>query len=200
MVGCTRSDPAAPSGTSAGGTAAAAVGGALRTEPAPVVVLHTSLGPIKLRLNTAKAPATVDNFLAQVDGGFYDQTIFHQVQPGYVVLGGGYRADLSEKRSRYSIANEAANGLKNLRATIAMTRPLDGVDSATGPFFINLGDNPQLDHRGATADDYGYCVFGDVIEGMDVVERIAQVPARASGDFPSLPVETVLIESATRAR
>jgi cyclophilin family peptidyl-prolyl cis-trans isomerase len=176
------------------------IGSALQNDQNPTVVLRTKFGTIKLRLNAEKAPITVDNFLSQVAAGFYDDTIFHQVEEGYVLLAGGYYADLTEKPSRYSITNEANNGLSNRRGTIAMARPLDGIESSTGQFFINLSDNEELDHRGLTAEHYGFCVFGEVIEGMDVLERISQVKTREAGDLTHLPVETVLIETATRLR
>lgn len=176
------------------------IGSALQNDANPTVTLRTKYGTIKLRLNAEKAPITVDNFLAQVAAGFYNDTIFHQVEEGYVILGGGYHSDLTEKPSRYSITNEANNGLSNRRGTIAMARPLEGIESSTGQFFINLSDNEELDHRGLSAEHYGFCVFGEVIEGMDVVDRISQVKTREEGDLTHLPVETVLIESATRLR
>ena len=176
------------------------LGAALRGADGATVLLRTSLGTIRLKLDAAQSPLTVDNFLSQVDRGFYDQTIFHQVEPGYVILGGGFQADMNEKASRYSIPNEAHNGLSNRRGTIAMARSGDVVDSSTGQFFINLADNPQLDRQGDTADRCGYCVFGEVVEGMDVVDRIAQVQTHNVRDFLRLPVNTVLIESASRQR
>ncbi len=176
------------------------IGSAVHTDPNPTVVLRTSQGNIKLRLDATKAPMAVDNFLSQVSSGFYDQTIFHQVEPGYVAVAGGFRADLTEKVSRYNITNEAANGLSNRRGTIAMTRSMEDIQSSTGQFFINLSDNAALDHRGTTPEDYGFCVFGEVVEGMDVVEKIAKLPTRKTAEFEHLPVETVVIESATRLR
>jgi cyclophilin family peptidyl-prolyl cis-trans isomerase len=176
------------------------IGSALQNDPNPTVMLRTKFGTVKLRLNAEKAPITVDNFLSQVAAGFYDDTIFHQVEEGYVLLGGGYYADLAEKPSRYSITNEANNGLSNRRGTIAMARPLEGIESSTGQFFINLSDNEELDHRGLSAEHYGFCVFGEVIEGMDVIDKISKVKTREAGDLTHLPVETVLIESATRLR
>jgi cyclophilin family peptidyl-prolyl cis-trans isomerase len=176
------------------------VGSALHNDAEPTVVLNTSQGPIKLRLNSAKAPLTVDNFLSQIENGFYHQTIFHEVTPGFAVLGGGFRPDLTEKRGRYSLRNESNNGLSNRRGTIAMARPGDGMDSDTGQFFINVADNPSLDYQADTVEQCGYCVFGEVVEGMDVVDRIAKLPTHSEGDFAKLPVETVMIESATKAR
>jgi len=200
-AGCGKSDaPSATAGVDGAETAPSQIGSALQKDQSPTVLLNTKYGTIKLRLNAEKAPVTVDNFLAQVASGFYDETIFHQVEPGYVLLGGGYHADLREKPSRYSIVNEANNGLANRRGTIAMARPLDGIESSTGQFFINLGDNDELNHRGVTAEHYGFCVFGEVIEGMDVIERIAQVKTRQEGELTHLPVETVMIDTATRLR
>jgi peptidyl-prolyl cis-trans isomerase B (cyclophilin B) len=170
------------------------------SDPFPQVVLHTSMGSVTLKLDAQRAPGTVANFLDHVRSGHYDETIFHQVEAGYVVLGGGYRQDLTEKKSRYTIANEAENGLKNRRGTIAMARQPDAVHSSTCQFFINIVDNQALDHRGPEAESYGYCVFGEVVEGMDVVDRIAQVRVEDRDGFTSLPIQTVLIESVNRRR
>jgi peptidyl-prolyl cis-trans isomerase A (cyclophilin A) len=175
-----------------------------RTRPSadyyPAIVLKTSHGELTVELDPNTAPRTVNNFLHYVESGHYNQTIFHQVDAGYVALGGGYTPELTEKRARYPIPNEAANGRKNLRGTIAMAREPETIDSSTCQFFINLADNPQLDHRGDGPEEYGYCVFGKVIEGMEVLDRIAQVEVRDADEFPKLPVETVLIESAYRLR
>ena len=169
------------------------------------------MGDITVRLDREKAQLTVDNFLSHVERSFYDQTIFHQVLKNYVVLGGGYTiagsgsaAQLTENPTVTKVRNEARNGKKNLRGTIAMARLPHIVDSATSQFFINLTDNPQLDHKptkqglNGPPEDYGYCVFGDVIEGMDVVERIANVPVQDKGDFERIPVQTVLIKTVRR--
>lgn len=166
----------------------------------PTVALETSLGMLTIKLDPQTAPRTVHNFLHYVESGFYNQTIFHQVDAGYVVLGGGFTADLTEKPGRYPIPNEAANGRKNLRGTVAMARQPDTIDSSTCQFFVNLSDNPQLDHRGEGPDEYGYCVFGEVIEGLEVLDQIAGVETRTNEHFEKLPVETVLIESAYRLR
>ncbi|HEY2840740.1 MAG TPA: peptidylprolyl isomerase [Pirellulales bacterium] len=199
-TGCGKSETTSVAQTESQESGPERIGSAMQNDPNPTVSLRTKFGVIKLRLNAEKAPITVDNFLAQVEAGFYNETIFHQVEPGYVLLGGGYNADLREKPSRYSITNEADNGLENRRGTIAMARPLDGIESSTGQFFINLGDNGELNHRGPSAEHYGFCVFGEVIEGMDVVDRISQVKTREEGDLTHLPVQTVLIETATRLR
>ena len=166
----------------------------------PIVALKTSLGEVTLKLDAKRAPRTVNNFLHYVHSGHYDQTIFHQVQEGYVVLGGSYAADLTEKDGRYAISNEADNGLKNVRGTIAMARQPDEIDSATCQFFINLADNPNLDHHGETPEEYGFCVFGEVIKGMDVLDRMSRVEVEATEQFEQLPVETVLLETARRVK
>jgi cyclophilin family peptidyl-prolyl cis-trans isomerase len=159
---------------------------------AETVVMETSLGSITLELDTAKAPASVANFLAYADAGFYDGTIFHRVIPNFMIQGGGYTADLKQKPTQPPVKNEAANGLKNQRGTIAMARTRV-VDSATSQFFINHKDNAFLDYRGPSPQEIGYAVFGNVIKGMDVVDAIAVTPTRP-GD---VPVEPIVIESVT---
>jgi cyclophilin family peptidyl-prolyl cis-trans isomerase len=204
IMGCSQAEQAVPPETSTTVDRVSGdrlpVGAALRADQNPTVVLRTSEGTIKLRLNAAKAPLTVDNFLTQVDSGFYDKTIFHQVEAGYVILGGGFQGDLAERKSRYSIPNEASNGLSNRRGTIAMARPADSLESGTGQFFINVADNPDLDRRGDSPEQCGYCVFGEVVEGLDVVDRIAQAQTHDVREFVKLPVRTVLIEGATKIR
>lgn len=153
-------------------------------EKNPVVAIDTSFGPVKVELYPDKAPVTVQNFLAYVDDKFYDGTIFHRVVPGFVIQGGGLGADMREKPTKASIKNEAGNGLSNARGTIAMARTNDP-NSATSQFYINLKDNTMLDRANA-ADRVGYCVFGKVIDGMDVVDKIASVKLR--GQVPSQPV------------
>lgn len=169
-------------------------------EPFPLVVLRTSLGNITVKLDAEHAPATVANFLDLVQSGQYNETIFHEVEAGYVVLGGSYRQDLSEKKARYTIRNEADNGLENRRGAIAMARQLDTIDSSTSQFFVNVADNPSLDHRGPEPENFGYCVFGEVTEGMDVVDRIAQLRVQEKDGFSKLPLQAALIESARRRR
>jgi peptidyl-prolyl cis-trans isomerase A (cyclophilin A) len=167
----------------------------------PIVVLETTLGKITLQLDAEKTPLTVDNFLYYVNNGFYDQTIFHQIVKGDIVLAGGYTADLKDKPTRRTgVFNEAHKGLKNLRGSIAMVRQPDSVGSATSQFFLNLADNPRLDYQGRTADKYGYCVFGRVIEGQEVLDKIGDTPVEDKGDFQMKPVKTVLINSAKRIR
>lgn len=166
----------------------------------PTIVLKTTMGDVTVKLDPKAAPRTVNNFLHYVESGLYNQTIFHQVEAGYVVLGGSYTSDLVERPSRYPIPNEAANGRKNVRGTIAMARQIEAIDSSTSQFFVNLHDNPHLDHRGDSPEEYGFCVFGEVVEGMDVLDKISTVEVAERDDFQKLPVETVLIESAYRTR
>jgi cyclophilin family peptidyl-prolyl cis-trans isomerase len=155
----------------------------------------TSKGVFTVQLFDKQAPISVENFLKYVDEGFFDGTIFHRVIPGFMVQGGGLTPDLKNKRGRASIKNEATNGLKNKRGTLAMARTND-VDSATSQFFINLVDNDFLDHKGAS--NYGYAVFGRVDSGMDVVDAIAGVKTGSKGMYQDVPVETVTIESVRR--
>ncbi len=166
----------------------------------PQVELHTSAGVIVLELDAQHAPVTVENFLRYVREGHYNHTIFHHVEPGYVVLGGGYTRQLYVRRGRVPIRNEAANGLKNVRGSVAMAREPGDADSATCQFFINLVDNPELDHAGPSPDEFGYCVFGRVVQGMEVVDRIARVKVRSRAGFAKLPIKTVLIERAVERR
>lgn len=168
----------------------------------PEVVMKTSQGEIRIRLNAEKAPTTVDNFLANyVERKFYDQTVLHYVDQGFMIAGGGYTADLQPKATRAYIRSEADNGLKNLRGTIAMARLPEHADSGTSQFFVNLVDNPALDFQDHdSADKYGYCVFGEVVAGMDVVDRIAEVSVVDKDQFPKTPVQPVIVESVQRVR
>jgi cyclophilin family peptidyl-prolyl cis-trans isomerase len=162
----------------------------------PRVVLKTSQGDIVLELDKGSAPVTVDNFLRYVRDGHYTGTIFHRVIDGFMIQGGGYTPELVGKGTRAAIMNEAPNGLKNTRGTIAMARTGDP-HSATAQWFINVADNAALDHIGTTdSRSWGYAVFGKVVEGMDVVDKIKALPTRKEGMMENLPVETVLIESA----
>lgn len=163
----------------------------------PVVVLHTSLGKIKAELFADKAPVTVANFLQYADAKFYDGTIFHRVMPDYVIQGGGLDPDLKEKETRAPINNESSNGLSNKRGTLAMART-DDPNSATAQFYINVKDNPKLDHDPAR-DKAGYAVFGRVIDGLDVVDKIRQVETAKRGEHLHVPLEPVLIRSVRRA-
>ena len=157
--------------------------------------MTTSKGPITLELDSAAAPATVENFLQYVRDGFYDGTIFHRVIDGFMIQGGGMTADLNEKPTRAPIPLEARNGLTNQRGTVAMARTADP-NSATAQFFINLKDNAFLDAANAR-DGNGYAVFGKVIEGMDVADKIVAVPTKNAGPFQNVPVTPVIIKKAT---
>jgi cyclophilin family peptidyl-prolyl cis-trans isomerase len=159
----------------------------------PVVELHTSQGLIVVELDREKAPATTGNFLRYVQEGFYDGTLFHRVIPGFMIQGGGFVGELQQKATRDPIRNEAANGLKNDRFTIAMARTPDP-HSATSQFFINTVDNPFLNH--VPAGEWGYCVFGRVVEGRDVVKAIEKVRTRNLQGHENVPVEPVVIERA----
>ncbi len=156
----------------------------------PRVDIQTSMGDIVVELHDTRAPATVDNFLGYAEEGFYDGTVFHRVIDGFMIQGGGMTADLRKKPTRAPVKNEADNGLKNDKGTIAMARTSDP-HSATAQFFINVADNDFLNHSGKTARGWGYAVFGRVVEGMEVVERIEAVPTgrqRGMGDVPLEPV------------
>lgn len=164
----------------------------------PVVVIETSMGTITVTLDKQNAPLTVDNFLSYVDERFYDQTLFHQALKDYVVLGGAYGSDGAEKPGMRTIRNEAFTAPKNLRGTIAMARQPDVVDSATCQFFLNVSDNPMLDYKGDAPEEYGYCVFGKVTQGMEVVDRIAGVEVHDQGEFERTPVQPVVIKTIRR--
>jgi cyclophilin family peptidyl-prolyl cis-trans isomerase/predicted small lipoprotein YifL len=162
----------------------------------PIYEFETSQGKFTVRLDAEKAPQTVENFHNYVARGHYDLTIFHQVlKDPQVVIGGGYTADLNEKPSFTPILNEAHNGLKNRRGTIGMARRPNDEDSATCQFFFNIADNDGLNHKARTPADYGYCVFGEVTDGMDVLDRIAQAPVHDFKNFANLPVETIVIKT-----
>lgn len=157
-----------------------------------VVLIKTSAGDIKLELYPEKAPITVENFLQYVNEGHYDNTIFHRVIDGFMIQGGGFTADLKQKSTRPAIKNEASNGIGNKRGTIAMARTQD-VDSATAQFFINVADNAFLDFRSESPHEYGYCVFGHVTEGMDVVDKIKATETQTRGSYSDLPVKPIEI-------
>jgi peptidyl-prolyl cis-trans isomerase B (cyclophilin B) len=160
-----------------------------------MVILHTNHGDITLDLDAAKAPKTVANFLQYVRDGHYDNTLFHRVIDGFMVQGGGMAPGMKQKPTRAGVANEAANGLKNTRYTVAMARTSDP-HSATAQFFINVGDNAFLDHTAPTAQGWGYCVFGKVVTGQDVVDEIRGVATSSSGFHQDVPREDVIIVKA----
>ncbi len=160
------------------------------------VALETSKGRIVIELDTAKAPQTAGSFLANVRDGFYDGTIFHRVIPRFMIQGGGFTEDLALKPTTKTLFNEAANGLKNVRGSVAMARKPDP-HSASVQFFINLVDNVSLDHTAKTDRGWGYAVFGRVVEGMDVVDAIARVRTGRRGPMGDVPIEPVVIRKAT---
>ena len=159
------------------------------------VIFLTNKGNIKLKLYPEKAPITVKNFLSYIDSGFYNNTIFHRIIPGFVIQGGGFSKEMDRKKTLPPIKNEADNGLKNSRGTLSMART-NIVNSATSQFFINLKDNDSLDHG---SRDFGYAVFAEVIEGMEIVDKIASVKTTNS-PMPNIPVEQVVIESVKRGK
>lgn len=166
----------------------------------PEVTIVTSLGDIRVRLNAEKASETVDNFLYNyVDRDYYNGTVFHFVQDGFITIAGGYDAELNAKEARPPIRNEAGNGLKNVRGTIAMSRHPEYADSATSQFYFNLADNATLDQTDTeNGETFGYCVFGEVVEGIDVLEKIAKVAVHDAGDFASVPVQPIVIQAVRR--
>ena len=165
--------------------------------PAPVVKLETSMGDILVRLDARKAPMTTANFLEYVKAGQYDGTIFHRVIKDFMIQGGGLGPRMDEKATRAPIKNEADNGLSNDRGTIAMARTMDP-HSATAQFFINLVDNDFLNYSAPVPSGWGYCVFGKVVEGMDVVDKIAKVKTKSVGFHENVPTDMVLITGASR--
>jgi peptidyl-prolyl cis-trans isomerase A (cyclophilin A) len=159
-----------------------------------MVKFETSQGSFTIELFPKEAPVTVENFLRYVDDGFFDGTIFHRIVPGFVIQGGGLTADFHNKETRAPIKNEAQNGLKNTRGALSMARTSD-INSATSQFFVNLSDNAFLDHG---SRDYGYAVFARVVEGMDVVDKIAKVKTGTRKGYQDAPLEEVVIVSARR--
>lgn len=159
------------------------------------IKVETNHGSFILALYADKAPKTVENFLKYMDSGFYNNTIFHRIIPGFVVQGGGFTKDFKRKSTRPPIYNEAKNGLSNRRGTIAMARTLDP-HSATSQFYINLADNKNLDHRSEAPAEWGYAVFGEIISGMDVIDKIAQLTTGPGGHFQSdVPITPVIISN-----
>ncbi|MBN3853082.1 MULTISPECIES: peptidylprolyl isomerase [unclassified Paraburkholderia] len=160
-----------------------------------MVELHTNHGVIKLELNAEKAPKTVANFLEYVKSGHYDGTVFHRVIDGFMIQGGGFEAGMKQKPTQAPIDNEANNGLKNVQGSIAMARTNDP-HSASAQFFINVADNDFLNHSSPTPQGWGYAVFGKVVDGLDVVEKIKSVKTGSKGFHQDVPVDDVVIEKA----
>ncbi len=165
----------------------------------PKVLMSTSLGDVTIELYPDKAPITVKNFLSYVDEGFYNGTIFHRVVPKFVIQGGGFTKEMTQKKTKPPIKNEAGNGLTNTIGTLAMART-GMVDSATSQFFINLKDNSFLNHRGEAPAQFGYAVFGKVVDGLEVVNKIAEVQTATKGAYQNVPVEAVVIKSISRVK
>lgn len=163
----------------------------------PVVAITTSTGTIRVKLDAVNAPSTVRNFLYYTNQGFYDGTLIHFVAPDKMIVGGGYSAGREPKLVGTTVRNEADNGLKNTRGTIAMARDTSaGIDTATTQFFINLADSPAFDHRGDEVDEFGYCVFGEVVDGLDVAEQIGRAATSDhGGDLSQTPEPPVVVRS-----
>ena len=160
-----------------------------------MVELHTNHGVIRIELDAAKAPKSVENFLNYVKNGFYDNTVFHRVINGFMIQGGGFEPGMKQKPTEAPIENEANNGLKNVKYTLAMARTNDP-HSATAQFFINVGDNDFLNHSAPTPQGWGYAVFGKVVEGQDIVDQIKGVKTGSKGFHQDVPVDDVVIEKA----
>lgn len=167
----------------------------------PVLAIATSRGTIKVKLDAVRSPLSADSFLWSAANGRFNGTIFHQVEDGYIVAGGEYDKNLERLPSSMTIRNEADNGMSNKRGTVALTRDPSMIDSSSGSFFFNLTDNAHLDHKSAeSADKFGYCVFGEVIEGMEVLDKIGAVQVSAQGDLAQVPLEPIEIQSIKRLR
>jgi len=160
-----------------------------------MVILHTTMGDIGIELDEANAPATVRNFLQYVRDGHYDNTVFHRVINGFMIQGGGFSPGMKQKPTRAPVANEAGNGVKNAKYTVAMARTSDP-HSATAQFFINVADNAFLDYKGPSAQGWGYCVFGKVVQGTDVVDKIEAVATGSAGMHQDVPKDDVVITKA----
>lgn len=161
-----------------------------------MIKISTRLGDVLIKLNEEKAPETCANFKQYVEDGFYNGTIFHRVIPGFMVQGGGFEPGMSQKPTRATIQNEAKNGLANNRGTLSMARTSDP-HSASSQFFVNVVDNGFLNHTAPNPAGWGYCVFAEVVEGMDVMDAIVALPTGSSGHHQDVPVEDILIDSAT---
>lgn len=167
----------------------------------PKVKIETSMGNIVVELYSDKAPKSVENFLKYVDAGYYDDTVFHRVIKDFMIQGGGFNSGYNKKKTRAPIVNEADNGLKNLKGTLAMART-SNPNSATAQFFVNVSDNPFLDHKSKTSNGWGYAVFAKVIEGMETAEKISQVRTAFGGPLPrkDVPVKAVILKKITRIK
>jgi peptidyl-prolyl cis-trans isomerase A (cyclophilin A) len=199
-LGC-GGDAAAPSGEQASSTGAPSAAAPAADTLHPRLRVLTNQWAITVELDAEHAPISVSNFIGYVDAGHYEGTVFHQVEPGFIAAAGGYNEQLTEKAApQRPIRNEADNGLKNVRGTIACARSPDVIDSTTSQFFFNLADNGQLDHSGREPAEYGYCVFGKVVDGLEVLDKIAATPSGPQGDLPNVPQQAIVIERVTRVR
>jgi peptidyl-prolyl cis-trans isomerase B (cyclophilin B) len=160
-----------------------------------MIKLETTLGDITIELDSEKAPLTAKNFLEYINSGYYDNTLFHRVIDGFMIQGGGFEPGMKQKQTRAPIQNEAANGLKNEKYTIAMARTSD-VHSATAQFFINVADNASLNYTSSTPRGFGYCVFGRVVDGQDVVDKIRKVKTGSRSGHQDVPLEDVVVRKA----
>jgi len=160
-----------------------------------MIKLHTNHGVITLELNSEKAPFTVQNFIDYVNSGYFDNTIFHRVINDFMIQGGGFESGMNQKKARAPIQNEAANGLKNKAYTVAMART-SNVHSASAQFFINVADNGFLNYTSPTSDGFGYCVFGKVTEGKDVIDKIKKVKTASNSGHKNVPLEDVILQKA----
>jgi cyclophilin family peptidyl-prolyl cis-trans isomerase len=199
-LGCNRTDNPLPSAAISGSTSEERVATVqaperLSVNLQPIVKVHTSMGDFTLQLDAKAAPLTVENFLAYVNSGHYNGTIFHQAYHDFILLGGGFDAQFNQRAAEPPVRNEAHNGAKNMRGTIALARQPGNIDSGAAQFFINLADNPSLDFADYEPEKYGYCVFGQVTEGMDVIDRIAKGDVHNTQQFENVPIEPVVIES-----
>jgi len=168
-------------------------GGDILKSKNPIVKMETSMGNIEIELYQDKSPISVENFLSYVNEGYYDGLIFHRIIDNFMIQGGGFEQDMSQKATKDQIKNEATNGLKNEKYTLAMART-NIVDSATSQFFINTADNTFLDHRDTTTQGFGYAVFGKVISGMDIVDKMGEVATTTKSGFQDVPVDIVIIK------
>lgn len=165
-------------------------------QPLPQVRIYTTVGEFLIELYPERAPKTVDNFLTYVKDGFYDNTVFHRVVDNFIVQCGGFEPGMVQKTTRAPIANESGNGLLNRRGTVAMARLPTDPNSATSQFFINTRDNSILDYLSDSPEGRGYCVFGAIIQGMEVIERIEGVPTRSMGEHQDVPIKDILLQRA----
>jgi cyclophilin family peptidyl-prolyl cis-trans isomerase len=198
--GCNKSDTELPTANIAGSATNSESGSSpFPQKPAvnihPTVKVKTTVGEFTIKLNADLAPLSVDSFLAYANSGFYNGTIVHQVIPGFIALAGGYDTKYQLKPTESPVRNEAHKGMQNKRGTVALARQPDAVDSANSQFFINLADNASLDYTGDDPEQYGYCAFGEVVDGMDVIDKIAKCQVGNMGQMQNVPTQQIVIQS-----